>query len=130
MAIVHLFQRNMSRTQINACHSVNLAINHNLGIIIIIKIIALNTCSSFGSCAKVRCTIFTTASKVSTNYRQRTHVNHATGAHNHAFRRNKIQIAANLIITNSIHSTTNIDFIFNSIYQSIESRSISTSLEI
>ena len=130
MAIVHLFQSNMSRTQINACHSVNLAINHNWGIIIIIKIIALNTCSSFGSCAKVRCTIFTTASKVSTNYRQRTRVNHATGAHNHAFRRKEVQIAAYLTIAHSINSTANANLAFHSIHQGIESRGISTSLEI
>ena len=67
---------------------------------------------------------------IRTNHGQRTCVNHAIGAHNHAPGAQKVQIATNFIITHSVHSTTNADLVFDSIHQSVESSIIPLFLEI
>ena len=111
----------MSSPQINACSSINLPINLYARIALKTPIIGSNS---------IRSSFCITKGFIRTNHRQRASVNHATSTHNHALGGQKVQITANFIIAHSINSTANANLAFHSIHQSIERKSISTSLEI
>ena len=79
-----LLQRNMSSTQINAGHGINLTVNFNFGIVVHIPLIGHYSFSS------LLCSIVAREFIFSTNHRQRARINHATGTHNHALAAQKV----------------------------------------
>ena len=64
------------------------------------------------------------------NHGQRARVNHALLAHNHALRRQEIQITANLVISDSVYRTGNADLIFHCVDQGMQGSSIIFSTKI